>query len=77
MNGLPPELAAEERAADERLRALREGRRDITGLQKLRQARDALVAVWDRIAADPASAEYATLRRGDPLTFEDVREMLR
>jgi len=74
---LSPELAAEERAADERLRALREGRRDITGLQKLRQARDALVAVWDRIAADPASAEYATLRRGDPLTFEDVREMLR
>ncbi|GAA4260389.1 hypothetical protein GCM10022255_088840 [Dactylosporangium darangshiense] len=74
---LPPELAAEERAADERLKALRAGRRDITGLQNLRQARDGLVAVWDRIAADPASAEYATLRRGDPLTFQDVREMLR
>jgi tetratricopeptide (TPR) repeat protein len=74
---IPAELAARERAAAERLRALDavelvgRGRDDVTGDGRTRIADragvvDELRAAWDEMAAlGPEAAEYVALRRGD------------
>jgi CHAT domain-containing protein/tetratricopeptide (TPR) repeat protein len=71
----PPDFAdpaplAEEQALLEELRQAPTGNAALAVSERLH-------AVWDRLAADPAAAEYVAMRRGDPLDWEEVRLLLR
>ncbi|MEV4285796.1 hypothetical protein AB0K40_09855 [Nonomuraea bangladeshensis] len=75
------DLVAAERAADAELarsRALLAGAADPqAALAAVLAARERLNALWDEIAATGRQgAEYAQFRRGDPVTFDDIRRML-
>lgn len=35
-----------------------------------------LHVLWDRMATDPAATEYMTLRRGEPVNWENIRVLL-
>ncbi|MEU1391909.1 MULTISPECIES: hypothetical protein [unclassified Nonomuraea] len=65
-------------ADDVRSRALPAGTVDPqAALTAVLAARKRLTAVWDEIAATGRhGAEYAQLRRGDPVSFDDIRPML-
>ncbi|MFI6182746.1 hypothetical protein ACIA8R_44970 [Nonomuraea sp. NPDC051191] len=74
-------LVAAEREADAELarsRALPAGTVDPqAALTAVLAARRRLTALWDEIAATGRhGAEYAQLRRGDPVSFDDIRPML-
>ena len=44
---------------------------------KVRQARDALEETWVDLASTDAGTEYAALRRGDPISYPEIQELLR
>jgi CHAT domain-containing protein len=57
--------------------AMNEPGRRVAGLEAVRSARARLADTWREIAATGAAgAEYAGLRRGDPLTFGDLEPLL-
>ncbi|TDO46723.1 CHAT domain-containing protein [Kribbella sp. VKM Ac-2527] len=63
------ELFAAERAA---YKAYRNASPD-----RVRQARDALEETWAGLASTDDGAEYAALRRGDPISYPEIQELLR
>jgi hypothetical protein len=74
------QLAAHERAAYEAYRHERDrlaATPHVVALRGLRAARDVLEATWTKIAREgPAGAEYAQLRRGEPVKLAEVRLLL-
>lgn len=67
--GLPPTLLAEESRA---LDALKQA----ADYSDVSSAHDALGLVWNELAGIPNGAEYVAIRRGTPMSFHEVRDML-
>jgi CHAT domain-containing protein len=47
------------------------------GPDRVRQARAHLEAAWDELADTDAGAEYVALRRGDPVSYPEIQQVLR
>ncbi|MEV0225421.1 CHAT domain-containing protein [Streptomyces sp. NPDC050704] len=80
-DAVPAELVSRERDQLARVRHRRAAMgtpgEQIQALAAFRAARDRLAQTWQEMAATGASgAEYAQLRRGDPLSFAEVEPLL-